>query len=691
MGRAQWAANALTLAIGLASPLGLQAQAPAELWSEGSAAGELSVGCGDGAITGGEECNDANLASGDCCSANCQFEPDSAACFAGAAAVHSGFFAGPFQDLTAGWEFSVRSDLTVTALGVYDCGDNGLAENHQVGIWDKAAGPLLIETATIPSGNGADLVSHFRHVPIPALQLLAGRTYVIGALYPKSGVDCVVDSGTFTFDPRITFVTGREIFSPSGFSYPSSPDTYRFGPTFLFDSLRGNGVVDAGEQCDDNDVASGDGCSSNGAIESGYACTGVPSVCATVCGDGTIAGAETCDDGDALPGDGCSAACAIETDYTCRGTPSVCTNTCGNGVVDGGEFCDDGNRVDDDGCSSLCAVEASYTCLGSPSVCTTKCGDGAIGPLEQCDDGNVRQGDCCSKNCQFVPTNAACRKSMPVPSGGGGSGGAGVVEGWEFTVSSSVTVAALGVFDEPSSAGLAEPHAMAIWNGSQQVLATATVPAGTSATLVNGFRYVPIAALILTPGQNYTIGAYFPPPRDDAVIGAHSLPLDSRLSLVRGRRLPFVGNLVFPTTVGSDPQVGAGFLLEFTGCGNAALDAGEQCDDGNVSDGDCCSSTCQITAGPACTRGDACLGDCDHDGLAGGDDLAKIRDIIIRCGSCPGGAGGVAAGCVAIPGADKQCAAADFDGDGCLSAAELTRVIADIVEDPSTGCPPAPE
>jgi cysteine-rich repeat protein len=51
------------------------------------------------------------------------------------------------------------------------------------------------------------------------------------------------------------------------------------------------------------------------------------------------------------------------------------------------------------------------------------------------------------------------------------------------------------------------------------------------------------------------------------------------------------------------------------GCGDTNIDAGEQCDDGNVLDGDCCSSTCQFEGaaapcddGDACSSGDACDG-----------------------------------------------------------------------------------
>lgn len=44
-----------------------------------------------------------------------------------------------------------------------------------------------------------------------------------------------------------------------------------------------------------------------------------------------------------------------------------------------------------------------------------------------------------------------------------------------------------------------------------------------------------------------------------------------------------------------------------TGCGNGIVTAGEQCDDGGTAPGDCCSPTCQLDpAGTACDDGDAC-------------------------------------------------------------------------------------
>ena len=52
-----------------------------------------------------------------------------------------------------------------------------------------------------------------------------------------------------------------------------------------------------------------------------------------VCGDGTVSGSETCDDLGTTPGDGCDAVCQIESGWNCSGTPSLCSEVCGDGIV----------------------------------------------------------------------------------------------------------------------------------------------------------------------------------------------------------------------------------------------------------------------------------------------------------------------------------------------------------------------
>ena len=97
-------------------------------------------------------------------------------------------------------------------------------------------------------------------------------------------------------------------------------------------SVCGDGVLDAGEACDDGNTTNGDGCSSTCELES-------------VCGNGILEGNEVCDDGNTTDGDNCSSTCDAE-------------NFCGDGVLNTSEACDDGNTTNGDGCSSTCELES---------------------------------------------------------------------------------------------------------------------------------------------------------------------------------------------------------------------------------------------------------------------------------------------------------------------------------------------
>lgn len=93
----------------------------------------------------------------------------------------------------------------------------------------------------------------------------------------------------------------------------------------------GNGLIELGEVCDDNNNFSGDGCS-------------LDCLSTEDCGNAIVDLDEQCDDGNFNPGDGCDAECRNE-------------EGCGNGVIGVGEQCDDGNLVNGDGCSDACVRE----------------------------------------------------------------------------------------------------------------------------------------------------------------------------------------------------------------------------------------------------------------------------------------------------------------------------------------------
>jgi cysteine-rich repeat protein len=159
----------------------------------------------------------------------------------------------------------------------------------------------------------------------------------------------------------------------------------------------GNGVLDAGEQCDDGNASNADACLANcrnASCGDGFTRTGVeqcddgnaintdaclPGCTTARCGDGfTRAGVEQCDDGNAISTDAC--------------LPNCIAARCGDGITRSGvEQCDDGNAINTDAC---------------PSSCTTaRCGDGFVrASVEQCDDGNALNTDACLANCR----NASC-------------------------------------------------------------------------------------------------------------------------------------------------------------------------------------------------------------------------------------------------------------------------------------------
>lgn len=114
---------------------------------------------------------------------------------------------------------------------------------------------------------------------------------------------------------------------------------------------------------------------------------------------------EQCDDGNNLSGDGCSTNCELEV-----------LPVCGNGALEEGEKCDDGNTVAGDGCSSVCTIEVV-------EVIAT-CGDGVTDNMtEECDDGNVINGDGCDANCkveddiikQIMDKKPVAVKPLPQP------------------------------------------------------------------------------------------------------------------------------------------------------------------------------------------------------------------------------------------------------------------------------------
>jgi len=77
--------------------------------------------------------------------------------------------------------------------------------------------------------------------------------------------------------------------------------------------------------------------------------------------------------------------------------------------------------------------------------------------------------------------------------------------GFQFTVSSNQTIGALGVFD--NGAALPQDAMVGLWDSSGDLLTSVTVPT-VGATDIGDFAYASITPYVLTPGNDYYIGAY---------------------------------------------------------------------------------------------------------------------------------------------------------------------------------------
>jgi hypothetical protein len=151
-------------------------------------------------------------------------------------------FASPTIDFTngnwsLGFEFDVLNPLgvSVTHLGFYDAGQDGITGDHPVGIWDAAMN--LLATATVT--NGSPLIGWFRWESIVALHLPMATGYRIAAV---TGTDLYTwNPNGFMVNPDIRFVADRYAETTGTvLMFPDGTDGVNgyFGANFMLDGQR---------------------------------------------------------------------------------------------------------------------------------------------------------------------------------------------------------------------------------------------------------------------------------------------------------------------------------------------------------------------------------------------------------------------------------------------------------------------
>jgi len=140
-----------------------------------------------------------------------------------------GLFYSPYY--MDGYDFTTTVDQSLTALGFWDYGMNGLPASYQVGLW-ATSGQSLLASATINSADPLDvsvtvLGGQWRYETLAApVALSAGTTYTIAWLMGGPDTHLTTDESlsllpsTSTVNPTITLIADR-FLQTSSFTFPT--------------------------------------------------------------------------------------------------------------------------------------------------------------------------------------------------------------------------------------------------------------------------------------------------------------------------------------------------------------------------------------------------------------------------------------------------------------------------------------
>lgn len=503
--------------------------------------------CGDGAVQDyvGETCDDGNTTSGDGCSATCRVESPSIGTLVGT---------GVSRDFAGG----------LSALGQ--------ADFYRVELTSE--GYILAETF-VPTAGRCDTAGGSPSANT-VLRLYDADFALLGS-DDDGGINSCSRFDEFAGFNRVPAGTYFVSVEESGRNALLSPYLLRVRTVA---AGCGNGFIEAGEACDDGNLSSGDGCSATCAFE------GVPEVEPNAnSGEATALsvtpGASVLVSGE-LPAndvdffavnvpDGHSLDASV-TVGSLTGCPQTApfaqlsvygtdgTTLLGNGAGNcprAWPFTLAATRAMTGGTYYLRVRQATGQALPAPyflhvRVIAPGCGNGIFEEAEQCDDGNVSDGDGCSAACQAEILDAY---SGPAPA----QTFVGSIEPaqgrrfYEIELTQESYLFA-ETFVPITGVCTGGEIRMELFDATQASLGAVNSTANTCARIrpwSQAWSRQPAGTYLLMVEER----------GNDALVPAYELVLEARV-----------------------PDQ----------CGNEVVETNEQCDDGNATDGDGCSSSCRL-------------------------------------------------------------------------------------------------
>ena len=323
--------------------------------------------CGNSILETGEQCDDGNNLDGDTCNSACQLSycapghldnGDNTCTLSITEVIED----GSVYNIS---EFEWIKDTTNVRLDIGRRVDIGWLTHRSYIEWDVSKLPdqaTITDTHFLHSGgyqidsqiwsmylqpSGYDAYTIFNEIgrgveyDTPnAFPALGGSDVDLGLVADRD-----LQSNLFSDRFAIGMKSSNENAASGSWVESSENLLALYKPTLVVTytlSVCGNGIVEAGEGCDDGNTNNNDACKND--------CT------KNICGDSIVyTNVEICDDGNTLtcsPYPGCSADCQREV-------------KCGNRIKECNEQCDDGNIRNGDGCSSSCRITSGGGRTGS--------------------------------------------------------------------------------------------------------------------------------------------------------------------------------------------------------------------------------------------------------------------------------------------------------------------------------------